>query len=524
MQDIPRYRIPTSAVEANQARLHDSMDIARHDLEQHVKEAHKLWDDDLSRILKAHEMMLQDRDFIRKVEIRIARELKNVHWAVSEEVDELVARLEAARDPYMQARAEDIRDLGHMIGEVLSADGDSSSLNHEEGEPEIMVTRNLFPSLAMKAQMRGVVGFVTESPAISSHAAILLKGLGIPVVGAVEGVYDSIRCGEEVLVDGVNATVILRPTESTKLRYEGLQKDLQTVPAPGTYRPMPAETRDGIRIRLMANIENPNQVALALRGNLEGIGLFRTEFMALARGFVPEEDEQFQIYRGVIESMGTQPVIIRTLDIGADKRTAALHRCVGTNPALGVRGIRRHLLRRPEELNTQLRAILRASVDASVGILFPMVTNVHDIVWAKKCLAEAESQLKSRGVHFSEDVRVGAMVEVPSAAIDTSEILREVDFISVGTNDLLQYLMGADRDNPEVLPYYDPNNSAFSWLLRHIASEANKAGRQGDVTVCGEIAGNPQFLPLLLEVGFRSFSISPAAATNIRRAISEYSP
>ena len=503
--------------------MHDSLDIARHNLEQHVKEAHKLWDDDLSRILKAHEMMLQDQDFIRKVEIRIARELKNVHWAVSEEVDELVARLEAARDPYMQARAEDIRDLGHMIVEVLSEDDDSSRLNPVEGEPEIMITQNLYPSLAMKAQMRGVVGFATESPAVSSHAAILLKGLGIPVVGAVDGLYDSIRSGEEVLVDGVNGTVILRPTKSTKRRYEDLRKDLQHLPAPGTYRPILTETRDGIRIRLMANIENPNQVALALRGNLEGIGLFRTEFMALARGFVPEEDEQFQIYRGVIESMGTQPVIIRTLDIGADKRTAALHRCVGTNPALGVRGIRRHLLRRPEELHAQLRAILRASVDASVGILFPMVSNVQDIVWAKKCLAEAESQLKSRGARFSEDVRIGAMVEVPSAAIDTSELLREADFISVGTNDLLQYLMGADRDNPEVLPYYDPNSSAFRWLLRHIVSEANKAGRQGDVTVCGEMAGNAQFLPLLLEVGFRSFSISPAAATNVRRAISEYS-
>lgn len=276
MRGIPRHHIPNSSVEANQARLHDSLDIARHNLEQHVKEAHKLWDDDLSRILKAHEMMLQDQDFIRKVEIRIARELKNVHWAVSEEVDELVARLEAARDPYMQARAEDIRDLGHMIVEVLSEDDDSSRLNPVEGEPEIMITQNLYPSLAMKAQMRGVVGFATESPAVSSHAAILLKGLGIPVVGAVDGLYDSIRSGEEVLVDGVNGTVILRPTKSTKRRCEDLRKDLQHLPAPGTYRPILTETRDGIRIRLMANIENPNQVALALRGNIEGLcGRFR---------------------------------------------------------------------------------------------------------------------------------------------------------------------------------------------------------------------------------------------------------
>jgi phosphoenolpyruvate-protein kinase (PTS system EI component) len=245
--------------------------------------------------------------------------------------------------------------------------------------------------------------------------------------------------------------------------------------------------------------------------------------MALERGFVPDEEEQARIYGAVIQAAAGRPVVIRTLDIGADKATAELHRCTGLNPALGVRGIRRHRIREPQELVVQLRAILRAAAGAPVGILFPMITHRNDLQWALERLEEARRGLGKSGVAYAVEIRVGAMVEVPAAAAAAGELLSEVDFISVGTNDLLQYFMGADRDNPEVLPYYDPLDPAFLWLLRHIIAEAVRIGRGDDVTLCGEIAGNPEVVPLLLQAGFRSLSISPQAAGAVREAVSRCS-
>ena len=519
--EIPRYRISKSSVEKEQNRFRHALHIVKNNVKHHIELTHGLLDDELNQVLRAHEMMVQDREVAGRIENNISRNLKSAEWVVSEEIKKLTARFEDMRDPYLQARAEDVRDFGLSILKALSKEQDVNKTEGNKSSSQTMITRNLFPSLAMRAHRKGIVGFATESAAVFSHAAIILKGLGIPVVGNTKNLIDSVHEGNEIIIDGINGLVIVRPEETTREKYLRLRQDFEQQPSVEEYEPILSYTRNGVPVKLMANIEHPNQTSHLLRCGLEGIGLFRTEFLALERGFVPSEDEQFLVYRNLIESTKGISVVIRTFDIGADKSTAGLHRCVGMNPALGIRGIRRHLLREPEELRFQIKAILRASVDAEVAVLFPMITDLNDIKKLKEHMLAAKEELKREKKPFAEHVRVGAMVVVPSAAILTTEILELVDFISIGTNDLLQYFTGADRDNPEVLSYHDPGGSAFSWLLKYIIAEARGINREKDVNICGEIAGDVEIVPMLLKIGFRSLSISPAYAENIRSCISK---
>jgi phosphotransferase system enzyme I (PtsI) len=515
--------IDPSMVYSEKQRFQYALNVVRKNVKTHIKEAHSEMDEELGQILKAHEMMLYDQDVLERVEKRIEEELKNVRWAVNAETERLVSQFEATRDPYLQARAEDVRDLATSILKVLSNDAPMEYPSAGTKEPHIMVTKNLYPSLAMRAHKKNAHGFVTESPAISSHAAIILKGLAIPVVGAIRELLYTVRDGDEIIVDGINGQVIVHPRRETKEKYKEIQQRLLNPPVAHNYRPLENITRDGTTITLMANIEHPYQTSLVFQNGLNGIGLFRTEFLAIEQNAIPAEEEQYDLYRGVIEAMGKHPVIIRTLDIGADKSTARLHGCSGMNPALGVRGLRRHLEQEPEELRMQLRAILRAAAGARVSIMFPMVTTVDDIIRARDHVTEVMAELEQSGLEFERDIRLGAMVEIPSAAIEVASIMEYVDFISVGTNDLLQYFTGADRNNTAVLSYYNPHNESFIWLLRYITAEAERIGRISDINICGELASDPDFIPTLLHAGYRILSISPVSTEKVRKRIASVS-
>ena len=523
IREVPRYYITNSKTKEELQRFHHALRDVKTNLHKHITSAHGDLDDDLDQVLKAHEMMLHDQEILQKIENRITGELKNAEWAVDDELENTIARFEKMRDPYLQARAEDMRDLGSNILKSLSNKQFGKSFDRSEEMTQTMITRNLFPSLAMKAHQNKAAGFATESPALFSHAAILLKGFGIPAVGNVENLLDAIEEGEEVIIDGINGLVIVRPEVTTREKYLRLGRESETRKEATIYNPVPTYTSDGVPIKLMANIEHPNQLSHFLHYQLEGIGLFRTEFLALEYGYVPNEDDQYSTYRSLIKSAQGGFVVIRTFDIGADKNSSGINRCTGMNPALGVRGIRRHIHRDPEELRVQLRAILKASLDAQTAVLFPMITDVNDVMRAKEQFFSVQQDLEQEGIPFGENVKIGAMIEVPSAAILTSEILDEVDFISVGTNDLLQYFTGADRDNPDVLSYYDPSGTAFAWLLEYIIKRAEELGRKEDVTVCGEMAGNTDLVFKLIRLGYRSLSISPVTADKIRACISEIS-
>jgi phosphotransferase system enzyme I (PtsI) len=324
--------------------------------------------------------------------------------------------------------------------------------------------------------------------------------------------------GTPVILDGDRGILIANPSTKTRKEYEAMTEMEAEKKAP--LSPQLCTNEKGEPIRLWANIENPEQAKLVLTHALEGIGLFRTEFMIMASGQVPSEEDQYRAYRSVVETTVGRRVNIRTFDIGGDKQMGVDCQCTGHNPSLGIRGIRRHLIMDPDELRIQLRAILRASHGFDTALLIPMVTTLEEIVQTKQFLEEVKQTLREEGAKFLDSIKLGVMIETPAAAIATRDILSMVDFISLGTNDLLQYFMAADRDNEQVVDYNDPTNPAFLWLLKFIITEAQKLGREDDVSVCGEIASNPEVILQFLKMGYRSFSIASVIADSLRKVCS----
>lgn len=509
---IPQDELDLSRVAAEQDRYTRAVEAARHHLPEHIETVHGTPSIEAEAIIGAHQAILSDESFHDKVRNRVAVERRPAEFCLEQEAAALISVFEGMRDPYFMARGEDIRDMAYNLLAVLS---NSAGHSHRPiARENVLISRHLRPSHAAMAHRGHACGFASESRAFSSHAAILLKGFAIPSVGGVPDLLDVARDGDIIVVDGTTGLVIVRPCTRTKEEYRRRTQAVETSPSIGDVTP--CCTRDGVRIALKANIENPEQVELMLVYGLDRIGLFRTEFAIQTDGRMLSEDEQFAIYRRVFETAAGRFITVRTFDMGGDKQLGLSRGCTGSNPALGVRGIRRHLMDEAEELRTQLRAILRAGYQHQIGIMFPMVTTMNDIRQAKRILAGVGEELRARGAQLAQNVVLGAMIEVPAAAITVQEILAEVDFISLGTNDLLQYFMAADRNNERVLHYSDPTAPAFLWLLKYVIDQAVGMGRAGDVTVCGEIASDPRMLPHLLRMGYRSFSIAPVAASIVR--------
>jgi phosphotransferase system enzyme I (PtsI) len=509
---IQPVELAPQQVEPEKKRYMTAVKKAIRRLHEHVTTIHGSSSAEARAIFNIHAAILNDQSFHERVRQCISAERKGAEWSVWKEAEILVAQFDAMRDPYFKARGEDILDMMYNLISILSENGGKT--DRRARKYSVLVSRHMFPSDAIMAERIGIIGFATESSALTSHAAILLKGFGIPSVAAIEGLTAHAREDDRVIVDGMKGIVVVRPSPATIKKYQSdmeAAERLVEVSAPGCF------TADGTRIVLKANIENPRQVKMIHAYCLDGIGLFRTEFLISAEGHVPTEDEQYDAYRFVIERAGGRSVVIRTFDIGGEKSMGLLSRCAGRNPALGLRGIRRHLVDRPEELQTQLRAILRASVGADVGILVPMVTTVKDIFGVKWRMEAAMEELRKEGTAFSNKISLGSMIETPAAAAAVDEILSEVSFVSLGTNDLLQYFMAADRDNESVINYQDATSPAFLWFMRHIIEQAREAGREHDVTICGEIASDARVIPHLLRMGYRSFSVSPVFATAFRK-------
>ena len=509
--------ITLEQIGAEKERYTAAVNTTKHHLREHVATVHGDATPETKAILDVHEAVLKDESFHDQVRKRIAADRKSAEWSLWQEANDLVSRFDAMRDPYFVARGEDVRDMAHNLMGVLSGGKIRGDRRVEKGR--VFASRHLHSSDAMLANRSGSVGFVSESRALVSHAAILLKGFGIPSVAGIKGLTDHVEEGDSLIVDGTDGVVIVRPQSATLAKYRSRKKTAERIEE---ITPPICIASDGARILLKANIENPEQVELMIAHGLDGIGLFRTEFLISAEGGVPDEEEQFAVYRRVIEQAGGASVVIRTFDIGGDKSMGLADRCGGRNPSLGLRGIRRHLVTRPDELRTQLRAILRAAQGADVGALVPMVTTVEDIVATRRHLDSVKEEMCEAGIAYSADVSIGAMIETPAAAALTGAILSEVDFVSVGTNDLLQYFMAADRDNESVIQYQDAASPAFLWILEHIITEARKLGREMDVTVCGEVATEARMLPHLLRMGYRAFSIPPASATVFRVACEDH--
>ena len=467
----------------------------------------------VAEILHTHELMLHDRVFRNLVSQRIRDRALRAEAALAEVIAQLSDRFADLPDPYVRERAADLRDVGQRVYEELT--GGQVCLDFPAGS--ILIAGELSASTVAALDPARAAGVVMLSGAKASHAAILLRSLGIPAVGGLHDISDACRPGSTVLVDGFAGLVFVDPGSAVLESYRKLEADLRAQAAMLEGESLaPPVTIDGVAVRLEANLGKSADAEAAVRWNADGVGLYRTEFAFDIRDRFPTEDEQASILRGVAERLHPRPVVFRLLDIGAEKSLPYFPLPPVANPALHLRGVRL-LLAHPVLLRTQLRAILRVSARYSVSVLLPMVGGVDEVRSVKRVLLEAQDDLRARGEPFDASLRLGAMIEVPSAALTAVDLAAEVDFLSIGTNDLVQYLLAADREDPAMSSYYRALHPAVLRLLASVVAAARSAGKP--VSICGEMAGGPLYTELLLGLGFRSFSVAPRQLGVIRHEI-----
>ena len=465
--------------------------------------------------------MVEDKGFQAAIRRRIEGRRVPAERAVEEEFNAAANRLAKSRDLYLRARAEDLRDICQSIRKILLLGETAFEPKDPLSRKPVYISPHLHPSAVLRARKYGAAAFVTSSTANTSHGSILLRASGIPALGGIDITDPRFREGVPILVDAIRNEIYIDPSDEIREAAERLATQVEEVSVHHPHPPLAARCADGKQVHLFANVDHPSQTVLCFLHRMSGIGLFRSEFLILDTGRVPSEQEQHEIYRDVLRRLAGRPLVIRTFDIGADKVAEGLDHYTDANPALGVRGLRRHLLRFPGELRTQFRAILRAGHGYPVSILLPMVTNVEDVRRALDHLEAVRTELSQDGIPFNRNVRVGVMIEVPAAALNVGSLLEQVDFVSIGTNDLFQYLTASDRDNPDVLGYQDVESSGFRTLLTHIMNVARTMGRERDISVCGELASDPEGARFLAGMGVTTLSISAGSAPVVRQALRE---
>lgn len=514
-----RIEVAVGEVEAEVTRLADAIGHVRRHLTDHVRHFHAPTDEDLDQIVGAHQLILDDRQFIRGIVELIQNERIRAEHAVEKAFCAAADRLAGSRDSYLRARAEDIRDVCQSIRTALIHGEDALRPLVTSGRDTVFVTHHLQVSGVLRALRSQVVAVLTSSKAFASHAALLLRASGIPSIAGSDIPPELIADGTPLLVDGERGETIVNPSPLT--RHAATKAHRAAKRHDGVVPPEAALTRDGHQVELWANIDAPDRMHECFEARLFGVGLFRTEFMMLSRGGAPLEEEQLNVYRACVEGLKGRPLVLRTFDIGAEKVSVALDEEGGGNPALGLRGLRRHLHRHPGELCTQLRAILRATADSDAIILLPMVTNVADLDAARTHLRAVQAELMAADVPHNQRVQLAAMVEIPSAALAIEGFLARMDYVTVGTNDLTQYLAAADRNNADVAAYLSPDASGLFTLLAWMAKRAAALGRLRDIFIGGEVAGSPEHAGMLARLGFSRLIVTPGAAAEARAAIAE---
>ncbi len=469
-----------------------------------------------AEIFLTHIAILKDPYFIAQIVQDIREKGVNAESALLKQVDEFSKAFRKIEDNYLRERGGDVRDIGRRVIQKLMPE-QQPSLGLQE--KVIVVSSELTPSDTVRLDREKVLAFVTESGGKESHAAILARSLGIPAVVGLEGLLSKVHKEDTLIVDGQLGMVLINPPEEAVRRYQDLKKKYESrqVDLEGLIS-LPSETGDGREIRLWANIGGLIELEYALHFGAHGIGLFRTEMpFLLWRRFLSEE-EQFFLYQKIVSQAGGKEVTIRTLDFGGDKFLEDGKNQSEKNPFLGYRSIR-IFLRKKGLFKKQLRAILRASVCGPVKVLFPMISTIEEIRQIRRVFELTKRELRKEGTPFDEGVSFGVMIEVPSAAIMADQLAREVDFFSIGTNDLIQYTLAVDRDNDLVNHLYEPLNPAVLRLIQYVARAANDAGKP--VTLCGEMAGTPAYVPLLVGMGLTDLSMNPSALLEAKKIIRE---
>lgn len=464
-------------------------------------------------IFEAHLLMLEDRMLVDEV-IRMIREQKSSAEHAFHEVSErYVGALAAIEDEYLRERAGDMRDLTVRVLDNLLEAKSEFDLRHLT-EPCILISHDLSPSMTAQLDKKFVLGFATDVGGHTSHTAIMARSLGIPAVVGVQNISTELENGDYILLDGYNGTVIVNPTDQSLFEYgqlarikASLEEKLQEI------KMQPAVTLDGKIVPLSANIEDQNDIEAVIAGGAEGVGLFRTEFLFISRATLPTEADQLKVYQQVAAALKPNPVIIRTLDLGGDKFASHLQIAQEMNPFLGWRAIR-FCLAQPELFRAQLRAILRASAEGNVKLMYPMISGLDELKQANALLEKCKAELRAEKIPFDEKMDVGAMIEIPSAALIADSLAQHVNFFSIGSNDLIQYTLAADRTNDRVSHLYEPTHPAIIRLIKITVDAAHKRGIWAGV--CGEIAGDPVLAPLLIGLGIDKLSAAPTLVGSVK--------
>lgn len=508
-------RIKVQDTEAEKKRYREAVQTAIMELQGLYDKALKEVGEANAAIFEMHQMMLEDEDFTESVENIIDSQSVNAEYAVASTGDNFAQMFASMDDEYMRGRAADVKDISERLVSVLNG---ASRQQMDADEPVIVMAVDLAPSETVQMDKDKVLSFVTTQGSVNSHTAILARTMSIPALIGVDMPLDAELEGKFAIVDGDNGTVYIDPSEDVLAQMQEKREQaeekkqlLQQLKGKETI------TKDGKKIKLYANIGNSKDLAMVLQNDAEGIGLFRSEFLYLEKEDYPTENEQFMVYKMVAETMAGKQVIIRTLDIGADKQCDYFNMDPEDNPALGYRAIR-ICLTRPEVFKTQLRALYRASAFGNISIMYPMITSVWEVKQIKKIVEEVKEELRSQNIEFGE-VAQGIMIETPAAVMISRELAKEVDFFSIGTNDLTQYTLAIDRQNPKLDDFYDAHHPAVLEMIRMVAQNAHAEGIWAGI--CGELGADLELTEQFLQMGIDELSVSPGRILPIRKIVRE---
>lgn len=513
--EVPIYSIAETEISAEIARYQHALSLSMEDIQrlQQQLKAEKILEG--AAILDAHLQIIQDPLLTVNVEQGIRERRKNAETVFNSLIIEYEKMFASLSNSFFQERFQDVRDISRRVMRYLRNERLSMA---DIPSNSIVFAKELTASDAAEARSDAINAFVTELGGATSHAAIVAKAKGIPYISSVNFSLLEISMDTMVIVDGRTGDIILNPAEATIQKYQQAQKEFSLhFKSLEQVASLDTETYDGYPVRLSANIEMTNELDMLHFYRGSGVGLFRSEYIILSKGHFPSEDEQFEIYRHLVRQTQGLPIVIRTFDLGGDKVAFGQEAYFQeSNPFLGCRAIR-FLLKEPEIFKTQLRAILRASAYGDVSIMFPMISGLPELIAAKQMITDAREELSKRGEAVRDHIRIGCMIEVPSAAIIADLLAKECDFLSIGTNDLVQYALAVDRDNQAMGGLYTPTHPSVLRLIKHIVSEANHYSIP--VTVCGEIAADPLFTPLLLGLGIHELSVSSRYLPVVKNAI-----
>jgi phosphotransferase system enzyme I (PtsI) len=514
--EVAHYEIPEESVEAEIARFDAAVVRVKEDLRALEAQIPPDSPAEFGAFVNLHRMILEDAS-LSQAPLELVREWRcNAEWALVQQMDRLIAQFEEIEDPYLRERKADVRQVVERVLKGLMGGPTLAEPRSAEERNLIVVAHDLSPADMILFKRHQFGGFVTDVGGVTSHTAILARSLNIPAIVGLHQARQTIREGELLIVDGAQGVLVVDPDPIVLAEYQLRQSQIELERKKlRRLKSTPAATLDAEPVQLFANIELPQDVAQALEAGAEGIGLFRTEFLFMNRRDLPSEDEQFEAYREVAAALERRPVVLRTLDIGADKTLSGNGHAM-PNPALGLRAIR-FCLAEPQMFLTQIRAILRASHYGHVRILLPMVAHGHEIEQALAFVKQARLQLDEKGIPYDRAIEVGGMIEIPAAALALPMFLRRLNFLSLGTNDLIQYTLAIDRTDDTVAHLYDPLHPAVLHLVAHTIRTATHAGVP--VAVCGEMAGDLELTRLLLGMGLRNFSMHPAQLLAIKERI-----